>query len=490
MATDIKALIEYYENEKGLDYDQVLEALQNAFVAAYCKVSPGFEKTRELSCRVNPQKGEVKIFANLEVSENGEKYDSYNQVPLSKAVKVYPEAKIFEILKFDVTPKRFGRIAIHNARYSMRQYLREVEKKVVYDEFKDRVGEIISVVVRVFEGKDVILDLGRFEGRMPMSERVFGEDYSQGDRIRVYVKEVKNMDRGVDIILSRKDVEFIHRLFEMEVTELSDGTVEIKKIVRDPGYRTKISVSSSDPKVDPVGSCVGLRGMRVKNIVREINNEKIDIIEYHEDIRDLVTEALKPANPTQIKLDEENHIVYISLNQEDLSKAIGKRGQNARLTSELVGWDVQIREDETGREKFEQKLAGAASNLSDLLGLDEEQGDKLLRAGGINLELIQQMPADYIAQVLEADLSKAKGVLKKVNQALASEASEKEEGVSTDIPEKKISADSQRERILEELEESSSSGESNEEGEKVHSEEALKKKEIKEVDAVEEKESS
>ena len=411
MASDIRALIDYYEKEKGLNHDDIVGALGSAFVAAYCRMLPGSERIRELHCEIDSKKGDVKVWANLEVSEDGEKFDPYNQVPLSKAVKIYPEAKLFDVLKFDVTPQKFGRVAIQSAKQTMRQYLRGVERELVFEEFKDRVGEVVSGSVRLFEGKDVIIDLGRFEGRMPMNERVFAEDYSVGDRIRVYIKDVQNLERGVDIILSRRSVSFVRCLFEAEVTELSDGTVEIKNIVRDPGYRTKIAVDSADSKVDPVGACVGLRGMRVKNIVREINNEKVDIIHFNDDITEFVAEALKPAKIIDCELDKENNVIYVSLGEEDLSKAIGKRGQNARLTSELIGWDLQIREDETEKEKFEERIAGVASDLSEILGLDKEQGDKLLRAGGISLDLVSQMSADYIAQVLDIDLAEGERVL-------------------------------------------------------------------------------
>ena len=256
-----------------------------------------------------------------------------------------------------------------------------------------------------------MVDLGKFEARMPSKERVGTEDYNIGDRIRCYVVSVDNEGRGPEIILSRSHPNFVRRLFESEVAEISDRTVELRAVAREAGYRTKVAVFTHDEKVDPVGACVGMRGARVKNIVRELNNERVDIIHWNEDITEFVTEALKPAIVRSLALDEENKVVNVTVDEEDLSKAIGRRGQNARLTSKLTGWDVQVRKDESQHEQFEARVGDAASHLAETLGLSPVMADKLFRAGGVTLDMVTQMPAEYIAGALEVDAEEAERIL-------------------------------------------------------------------------------
>src|SRR5437879_7430286 len=234
----------------------------------------------------------------------------------------------------------------------MMQRIRQVEKEMIYEEFKDRAGEIVSGTVRRFERSDVSLDLGKFEAIMPQRERVVVEDYNVGDRLRAYVVAVDNGIRGPEIIVSRSHPNFVRRLFELEVSEIADGTVEIRGIAREAGYRTKIAVWSANQKVDPVGACVGMRGSRVKNIVRELNNEKVDIIRWSSEPKEFVLEALKPAKVKSVSLDPENHVITIKVDEDQQSLAIGKRGQNARLSSKLVGWDMNIEKDVSAAQKF------------------------------------------------------------------------------------------------------------------------------------------
>jgi N utilization substance protein A len=246
---------------------------------------------------------------------------------------------------------------------------------------------------------------------MPNRERVQGEDYNIGDRIRAYVLAVENEGRGPEIILSRSHPNFVRRLFEAEVNEISDHTVEIRAIAREAGFRTKVAVWSVDPKVDPVGACVGMRGARVKNIVRELNNEKVDIIRWSEDPKEFVREALKPAELRSIVTDEENRVIHVTVDEADLSKAIGRKGQNARLSSRIMGWDVQVRRDESKEEQFKEKIGGAAHTLGEQLGISDELANKLTLAGGIAPEYIVGMSADDIAEALEIPLGEAAIIL-------------------------------------------------------------------------------
>ncbi|MDA7881143.1 transcription termination factor NusA [Akkermansiaceae bacterium] len=411
MTTDIVALIEFYEKEKAIERERVVEALEYAFCSAYRKMVPGADAIETLKAVINERKGDTRILASLQIVADDDYIDKFNEVPVSVARKKDPEAEVGGTLDFDVTPKNFGRIAVQTAKQTMMQRLRQAEKEKIYDEFKDRAGDIVSGSVRRFEKSDVMVDLGKFEARMPSRERVSTEEYNVSDRIRCYVVSVENEGRGPEIILSRSHPNFVRRLFESEVAEISDRTVELRSVAREAGYRTKVAVYTHDDKVDPVGACVGLRGARVKNIVRELNNEKVDIIRWNDDISEFVTEALKPAQVRSISLNEEDKIVNVTVDEEDLSKAIGRRGQNARLTSKLVGWDVQVRKDESQHEQFEARVGDAASHLAEAFGLSPELADRLFRAGGVTVDMVAQMPAEYIASQLETEISIAEKIL-------------------------------------------------------------------------------
>ena len=411
MTNDIVALIEYYEKEKGIDREKVVAALEFAFISAYRKMVPGADAIETLRAAVDTKKGETKIYAILTVVAGRRTHGQIQPSPPLHRPQEKPQAQLGDTQEFNVTPKDFGRIAVQTAKQTMMQRLRQAEKEMIYEEFKDRAGDVVSGTVRRFERNDVMIDLGKFEGIMPNRERVQGEDYNIGDRIRAYVLAVENEGRGPEIILSRSHPNFVRRLFEAEVNEISDRTVEIRGIAREAGFRTKVAVWSSDPKVDPVGACVGMRGARVKNIVRELNNEKVDIIRWSEDPKEFVREALKPAELRSITVDEANHTVHVTVDEIDLSKAIGRKGQNARLSSRLMGWDVQVRRDESKEEQFKEKIGGAAHTLGEQLGITDELANKLTLAGGFNPELVIDMPADYIAAALEITEEAAEAIL-------------------------------------------------------------------------------
>jgi N utilization substance protein A len=256
---------------------------------------------------------------------------------------------------------------------------------MVFEEYKDRPGDIVSGSVRRFERSDVIVDLGRAEAIMPARERVPTEEYQIGDRVRAYIVSVERSAQGPEIILSRSHPDFVRRLFELEVSEIADGTVEIKGIAREAGFRTKIAVVSHDEKVDPVGACVGMRGIRVKNIVRELSGEKIDIVRWHEDIKTFVHNALAPAKLVRVDVEEESHVVHVLVDQDQLSLAIGKKGQNARLTAKITGWKIDIIKEEA-EVSFEEKVATAVAKLAAVEGIGPERAEQLVHAGFLTLE--------------------------------------------------------------------------------------------------------
>ena len=284
------------------------------------------------------------------------------------------------------------------------QQVRRAEKQLIFVEFKDRVGDIISGVVRRFERSDVTVDLGKYEALLPNRERVPTEEYQIGERVRCYVKAVENGPHGPEIILSRADPNFVIKLFQLEVSEINDGTIEVKGIAREPGFRTKIAVYTRDEKVDPVGACVGLRGQRVKNIVRELNNEKVDIIKWDSNVRNFITNALSPAKLKNFEIDEARKRVKISVASDQLSLAIGKRGQNARLTSKLTGWQVDIEPEQVTIVGFDEQVAQAVKAIAAIPGITPEQADVLVHHGFVTLEdLLQAEQTDLagIPQIAE-----------------------------------------------------------------------------------------
>ena len=430
MTNDIKALIDYYEREKGLSREKILLALESAFLSAYRKMVPGSGSINYLRAEINVDKGKVRIFADLEVVPDEEYSDKFNQIPLSLAVKLDKNAVLHDLLPTNITPKGFGRIAVQTARQTMLQKLLDAEKEMPYDEFKDRAGDLVTGTIRRFEKGDIFVDLGKFEGVMTSRERVPNEDYSVGDRMRFYVVEVRTEARGPEVILSRSHPNLVRRLFESEVVEIGDQTVEIHGIAREAGYRTKVAVISHDDKVDPVGACVGMRGARVKNIVRELNNEKVDILEWTEDPVTFVREALSPVEPREITVDEEARKIFVIVQDDkDLSKAIGRRGQNARLTSRLMGWDVQVRvfdvqeaekrQSQAAAEEVMRQCQAAAKTLSEQLEIPEETAMGLVTMGGTDLVALTGFEASDIAESMGIPAEEAAQILDKARDLIS-----------------------------------------------------------------------
>lgn len=407
MNADFLAVLEFWEREKGISKDVLLNAVQEAVLSSAKKaVGPA----RELRVQIEPKSGDIRAFAKLVVSEKVA--NKQEQISVFDARRIKSEAQLGDEVEVEVTPAGFGRIASQYAKQALMQHIRRAEKQLIFAEFKDRVGDIVSGTVRRFERSDVIVDLGRYEALLPHRERVPTEEYQPGERVRCFVKAVETGTHGPEIILSRAAPDFVIKLFQLEVSEISDGTIEIRGIAREPGFRTKIAVYTRDEKVDPVGACVGLRGQRVKNIVRELNNEKVDIIKWAPDIKTFITNALAPAKPKSFEVDETRKRVKILVPEDQLSLAIGKRGQNARLTSKLTGWQVDIEAEALVARGFEQKVAEAVHNLAAIPGISQEQADILVHKGILSLDdLLQvelsdleQMPElkDHAAAIMEA----------------------------------------------------------------------------------------
>jgi len=390
MNAEFLAILEFWEREKGIQKDVLIKAVEEALLSAAKKaVGPA----RDLRVVIDPKSGDIKAFARLVVAERV--ISKHDQISVFDARRIQPEAKPGDEVEKEVTPANFGRIASQNAKQALMQHIRRAEKELIFAEFKDRAGDIVSGTVRRFERSDVCIDLGRYEALLPNRERVPTEEYQIGERIRCFVKAVENTLHGPEIILSRADPQFVVKLFRVEVSEINDGTIEVKGIAREPGFRTKLAVWSSDARVDPVGACVGLRGQRVKNIVRELNNEKVDIIRWDRDIRTFITNALAPAKIRNFHIIDATQSVKVLVSSDQLSLAIGKRGQNARLTSKLSGWHVDIEEEKIPELGFEEKVAQAIAAVAVIPGLTQPQADLLVHAGFLSLEdLLQAEPED------------------------------------------------------------------------------------------------
>ena len=380
MNNELLSILSYLERDRGIDRETLIQAVEYALQSAARKTMGVNEEVR---VEIDRKSCDINTYATMRVVEKPSR--ETDVVALSEALKLHPDAKIDDFVEMEVTPKDFGRIAAQTAKQAILQKIRQAERNNMYEEYKDRIGDIVSGSVHQFNRSDIVVDLGRAEAIMPSSERVPTESYQAGDRIRAYVMDVRNMPSGPGIILSRATPDFIKALFRLEVAEIADGIVEIMGIARDPGLRTKIAVRSHDERVDPVGACVGMRGVRVKNIVRELSGEKIDIVRWSDDPRTYATNALAPAKFLSVQTaEDEPDTIRVLVDPDQLSLAIGKRGQNVRLSAKLVGWRIDIQK--TGEPaSFEEQVASAIDHLAES-GLDLEQAKTLVQAGFLTIE--------------------------------------------------------------------------------------------------------
>jgi len=337
---NLKHIIDQIVKEKGIDRDIVVEALEQAVLSAANKK---YRNTRELEAHYNPEVGEVELFEFVTVVD--EVVDSYKEIDLEEAREVDPDVEIGDSLGMKMDASGFTRIAAQTAKQVIIQKVREAERETIFNEFKDRIGELVNGVVRRFEKGDLVVDLGRAEALLSNKEQAPREVYRQGDRIKALIMDIRMTPKGPQILLSRTHPAVLAKLFEAEVPEIAEGIVEIKSVVREPGSRSKIAVYSHDSDVDPVGACVGMRGSRVQNVVSELRGEKIDIIPWSEDPARFACNALQPAAVTKVYIDEENKALEIIVADDQLSLAIGKKGQNVRLAAKLTGWRIDIKSE-------------------------------------------------------------------------------------------------------------------------------------------------
>lgn len=357
MATELQQMIDVVAKDKGIDPSIVIGAIEDAYLAAARKV---FKTEEDMRTRFNTETGQVELYAVKQIAADADVTEPAKQISLSEAQQLYgEEAEAGMEIEFPKETDKLGRIAAQTAKQVIAQRVREAEREKIHGEFSERVGEVINCLVKRFESGDIIVEIGRIEAQIPRREQSRAENYAIGDRVRAVIKGVSKNAKGPQVILSRTDPALLVKLFEQEVPEIYDGSVQIRGAVREAGDRAKVAVYSRDRDIDPVGACVGMRGTRVQAIIRELRGEKIDIVEWSEDPVTYVTKALSPAKVQRVTIvDDTEHVMEVMVEDRQLSLAIGKKGQNVRLAAKLTGWKIDIKSDEEKRKEVEAQLDG------------------------------------------------------------------------------------------------------------------------------------
>ncbi|MBW1721109.1 MAG: transcription termination/antitermination protein NusA [Deltaproteobacteria bacterium] len=415
MVTELKRVIDQVSREKGIDREVLIKTLEDAVrAAAKKKMGPNYD----LEVNYNEELGEIEVFEFKEVVEKVE--DDHLQISLEEAREIDPESEIGDSLGVKMDTDEFGRIAAQSAKQVIMQRLREAERNIVYDDYKDRRGEIIHGIVQRFDKGSIIVNLGRTEAELPPREQIPKEVYRQGDRIRAYILDVKQFSRGPQIILSRTHPNFLSALFENEVPEISEKIVSIVQVAREPGSRAKIAVQSRDSDVDPVGACVGMKGSRVQAVVQELRGEKIDIVPWDPDPAKFICNALAPAEITRVIMDEEDQAMEVVVPDDQLSLAIGKRGQNVRLASKLSGWHLDV----TSETNYNRALKEAYDSLLKIDGVGEKTALNLYQAGYRSARDVAAAQISDLMTIQDMDEEKARTIIENANLCLEAEESE------------------------------------------------------------------
>ena len=355
-AIDNKELIlalEDLEKERGIKKEYLLESIQTALVTAYKK---NFDSSENVKVIMDENTGATSVFSTKEVVEDVDFKNSIQQISLTDAKKINKSLKVGDQVDIEIVPKNFGRIAAQTAKQVIVQKIREAEREVLYNEYSDKKGEIVSGIIQKAERGIVIMDLGRLEGVMPAKEQISTEKYRVNDKIKAYVVDVDRGEKGApQVIVSRSHPDFVRKMLEIEIPEIYEGIIEVKSVSRDPGKRCKVAVYSQNENIDPVGSCVGQKGIRIQNIINELHGEKIDVIEWNPDISIFIASALLPAKIMAVDIKEEDRFAQVIVADDQLSLAIGKAGQNARLAAKLTNWKIDIKSESQFREFLASK---------------------------------------------------------------------------------------------------------------------------------------
>ena len=393
MITELTRVIDSVGKDKGIDRERIISAVEEAVLSAAEKLLKSKNQDKEFDVYYNPEEGEVELFEYKEVVETVS--DPEIEISLAEATELDPETELGDMIGVKISPE-YTRIAIHNAKQKVLQKLKEAEGKVIYEEFIGRKGTIIGGIVRRVDRRHIIVDLGRVEAVLPPEQQVPREYYKMKERIRAVLLDIKESPRGEPrLILSRAHVSFVTRLFESEVPEIAENIVEIKAISRDPGGRTKIAVASNDSDVDAVGACVGMRGSRVQSIIQELRGEKVDIVPWSEDPARYVCNALSPAVVNKVVIDENSRSMEVIVDDDQLSLAIGRKGQNVRLASQLTEWKIDIKTESRVKQEQQEVL----SLLTSLPSVSEVTASLLYNDGFYSLEHIAFCEPDVLMRV-------------------------------------------------------------------------------------------
>lgn len=413
MNNELLAMLDYIEQERGISKDQLVAAVENAIATASRK---SIHPASRLTVKLDRKTGQIRAWAKLTVVDT---FPNNDQITIEKARTVLPDVKVGDEIDWEVTPKNFGRIAASTARQTIIQNLRKAEKEIVKVEFQDKIGEIVNGTVKRMEAGSIIVDLQKAEGIIESRDRVPGESYMIGERINALLIKVETESSGPSLILSRSNAEFVKKLFEREVTEIHDGVVEIAGIAREAGMRTKIAVRSNDPRVDPVGACVGMRGMRVRNITTELGNERVDIIRYDDDILVYAANALHPAKLESIEADDERRILNIHVDQENSRLAFGKKAQNVRLAQKLIGWNINFITEEAQPESIEERKAQVAADLARVLSIAPEKAALLVNNGYLSMDGLKTAGMKDISAIEGLDEASLKSISEALDKFIA-----------------------------------------------------------------------
>ncbi|MBG9985297.1 transcription termination/antitermination protein NusA [Facklamia sp. DSM 111018] len=376
MSKELIAAMRILEEEKGIKPDVIKEALESALILAYKK---NYDQAQNVEVVFDENTGEIKVYSVKEVVEIN--YDSTLEISLEEALKINRAYEIGDKIKFEVTPKDFGRIATQTAKHVVMQRIREAERDIIYDEYIEYQDEILTGTIERVDARNVYVNLGKIEAIMPASEQISGESFVMDERVKVYVVKVDKTSKGPQVVVSRAHSDFLRRLFEQEVPEIYDGIVEIISIAREAGDRSKVAVNSRDSNIDPVGTCVGPRGTRVQSIVNELNGENMDIIHWDEDPVVFIKNAMNPAEVINVIFDEENHSCIVVVPDYQLSLAIGKKGQNARLAARLTGYKIDIKSESSYAEylaEMDQMDSTEEDLVEDIDAIIEDTADELI----------------------------------------------------------------------------------------------------------------
>jgi transcription termination/antitermination protein NusA len=398
MSNIITQTIEQISKEKNIDPKVIIDALEDAMVAASRKF---YKTTEEINARFDPSTGTVEIFAVKRVVDNVE--NPSLEISLSEAKEIDDSLEVDDTVEIPKPTDVLGRIAAQTAKQVILQKVREAERQNIYNDFSQKIGEMVNGVVKRFEGPDIIVDIGKTEAMLPLREQSRAETYKQGERVRAVIVKVLPVAKGPQVILSRTDPQILIRLFEMEIPEIYDGTIVVKNAVHEPGDRAKVAVASNDRDVDPVGACVGMKGSRINSIIRELRGEKIDIVQWSDDPAHYAANALNPAKISKVLvIDPIEKRMEVIVEEKQQSLAIGKKGQNVRLASKLIGWQIDVKSEEQKKQEVlsvMESLTSSSTSLSELEGVSDRMIEKLREAGVENVERILEMGEEKLREI-------------------------------------------------------------------------------------------